>query len=259
MVPIPGGKFVMGSPDGEPGAQPDEGPQHEVEISPFWMGGCEVTWNEYEIWAFSLDIQRRKVNQADATDLDKMADAVTRPTKPYTDMRFGMGKEGYPAISHDAVGRQDLLQMAERRRRAATIACRPRPNGNTPAGPAPRRPTVFGDDPARLGDYAWYYRQQQRHISQGRQEEAQSLGAVRHARQRLPNGRSTNTLPTSIKQFAGKTVEESAGDSHEGVSAGGPRRLVGRRRRQAAQRRPAAARTRIGRNRTRKFRRASGI
>ena len=99
MVPIPGGKFVMGSPDGEPGHKPDEAPQHEVEISPFWMGKCEVTWNEYEVWMFALDIQRRQVFKVEATDLEKQADAVTRPTKPYTDMTFGMGKDGYPAIS----------------------------------------------------------------------------------------------------------------------------------------------------------------
>jgi formylglycine-generating enzyme required for sulfatase activity len=32
MVPIPGGKFKMGSPDGEKGRKPAEGPQFEVEV-----------------------------------------------------------------------------------------------------------------------------------------------------------------------------------------------------------------------------------
>ncbi len=98
MVPIPGGKFMMGSPDSEPNRKDDEGPQHEVEIEPFWMGKCEVTWDEYEVWMFSIDVQRRELNKVEATDREKVADAVTRPTKPYTDMTFGMGKEGYPAI-----------------------------------------------------------------------------------------------------------------------------------------------------------------
>ena len=63
------------------------------------MGKCEVTWNEYEIWMFSLDIQRRKVNKVEADRRwTRTADAVTRPTKPYTDMTFGMGKDGFPAI-----------------------------------------------------------------------------------------------------------------------------------------------------------------
>src|SRR5690606_6097680 len=98
MVPIPGGKFVMGSPDGEPGRKPDEGPQVEVHIEPFWMGKHEVTWDEYEIWSFNLDIQRRSILGLKPTVFDKLADAVTRPTAPYTDMTFGMGKERYPAI-----------------------------------------------------------------------------------------------------------------------------------------------------------------
>ena len=53
MVPIPGGSFVMGSPANEPGRAADEGPQHEVTIRPFWMQKIEVTWDEYDLFAFS--------------------------------------------------------------------------------------------------------------------------------------------------------------------------------------------------------------
>ena len=35
MVPVPGGKFLMGSPAGEKGREDHEGPQVEVEFSPF--------------------------------------------------------------------------------------------------------------------------------------------------------------------------------------------------------------------------------
>jgi len=48
MQPIPGGKFLLGSPDSEHGHKPDEAPQIEVEIEPFWMSAYEVTWNEYK-------------------------------------------------------------------------------------------------------------------------------------------------------------------------------------------------------------------
>ena len=56
--------------DGQPrqrsqAASADEGPQHEVEIEPFWMGKHEVTWDEYEIWMFNLDIQRRKLTKVE--------------------------------------------------------------------------------------------------------------------------------------------------------------------------------------------------
>jgi formylglycine-generating enzyme required for sulfatase activity len=39
----------MGSPQDEPGRDPGEGPQREVEISkPFYLGRCEVTQGQYE-------------------------------------------------------------------------------------------------------------------------------------------------------------------------------------------------------------------
>ena len=46
MVPIPGGTFLMGSPEGR--GNPDERPQHKVTLSPFAIGACEVTNEEYE-------------------------------------------------------------------------------------------------------------------------------------------------------------------------------------------------------------------
>src|SRR6185295_17198189 len=46
MVPIRGGEFVLGSTGNEPGRRSDEGPQRRVRVEPFWMGVCEVTWNE---------------------------------------------------------------------------------------------------------------------------------------------------------------------------------------------------------------------
>lgn len=46
---IPAGKFLMGTPDGEPMRKPHEGPQHEVAISrPFYMGIHEVTQDQYQ-------------------------------------------------------------------------------------------------------------------------------------------------------------------------------------------------------------------
>ena len=38
MVAIPGGQFTMGSSGSEPGHKPDEGPQHQVKLDPFWIG-----------------------------------------------------------------------------------------------------------------------------------------------------------------------------------------------------------------------------
>jgi len=48
MVVIPGGSFLMGSPESEDGHQSDEGPQRTVTIRSFAMGTTEVTFADYD-------------------------------------------------------------------------------------------------------------------------------------------------------------------------------------------------------------------
>ncbi len=92
MAPIPGGEFVMGTPGGGPRRQKDEGPPHKVRLDPFWMETHEVTWDEYRLFMFA--------DQAGETGhKDEAVDAVSRPTRPYMEMSFGMGINGFPAIS----------------------------------------------------------------------------------------------------------------------------------------------------------------
>jgi formylglycine-generating enzyme required for sulfatase activity len=47
FVRIPGGSFLMGSPKSEEGRYSNEGPQHRVTLSPFWMAKTEVTNAQY--------------------------------------------------------------------------------------------------------------------------------------------------------------------------------------------------------------------
>lgn len=147
MAPIPGGSFTMGSPASEPNRKADEGPRREVRIAPFWMGVTEVTWDLYRLFMFSQ-------LSGDAEQGDEVVDAVSRPTKPYVEMSFGMGVEGYPAISmtqHAAAKFTEWLSARTGRfYRLPTeaeweYACRA---GTTTA-------YSFGDDPSRLGEYAW--------------------------------------------------------------------------------------------------------
>src|SRR5687767_8438857 len=56
MLPVPGGMFRMGSRSTEQERKADEGPQVEVDVEPFHMGRCEVTWPEYD--AFSSNYHR---------------------------------------------------------------------------------------------------------------------------------------------------------------------------------------------------------
>jgi formylglycine-generating enzyme required for sulfatase activity len=47
MMRIPGGAFMMGAPDDEPGRYPEEGPAHPVRIRPFALGRFDVTRGEW--------------------------------------------------------------------------------------------------------------------------------------------------------------------------------------------------------------------
>ena len=91
MIPIPAGVFTIGSPAGEAKRSEDEGPQKKIKGDAFWMAKCEVTWNEYEIFMFAKDKPYVTWNAVSSD--------VSHPTKPYVEMSFGMGREGFPAIS----------------------------------------------------------------------------------------------------------------------------------------------------------------
>ena len=60
MVAIPGGSFLMGSPESEPYRRRDEGPVHRVKLSPFWMERTEVSWREYEVYLLQRGESRQK-------------------------------------------------------------------------------------------------------------------------------------------------------------------------------------------------------
>jgi formylglycine-generating enzyme required for sulfatase activity len=164
MVPIRGGKFLMGSPNDEPDRKADEGPQHEVSVEAFWIGRCEVTWDEYNLWAGVIpglatdDIGTSEAGSGDEQrqQAELIADAITRPSKPYTDATFGMGKSGYPAFGMTQLAARCyckwLSAKTGRYYRLPTeaeweYACRA---GTT---------TAFscGDDPGQLEDYGWFF------------------------------------------------------------------------------------------------------
>ena len=172
MLPIPGGEYLIGSPEKEEGRAADEGPQRKVKLAPFWMGKTEVTWDEYDVWNHNLDIKKRKVLKTVATEQDLRSDTVTRPTKPYTDMTFGMGHDGFPAICMTQLAAKTYCEWLSAKTghyyRLPTeaeweYACRA---GTTTA-------YSFGDDVSMLGDYAWY--------------EANSDGQYQKVGQKKPN------------------------------------------------------------------------
>jgi formylglycine-generating enzyme required for sulfatase activity len=151
MVAIPGGRFLMGSPPGEAGRKDDEGPQHPVEIRPMWMGKCEVTWDEFDLFWKARPGGKEDKEPEVVTD----ADAVTRPTPPYADETFDKGREGHPVlgITHHAAMQycRWLTLKTGKVYRLPTeaeweYACRA---GTTTA-------YYWGNDAAKIADYAWY-------------------------------------------------------------------------------------------------------
>lgn len=148
MIAIPGGVYKMGTPESEKGRNKDEGPQHPVQIRPFWMGKFEIRWDEY-------DLYWEKKEGPPKTDKDKVVAMVSRPTPPYTDPTFGYGRTGNPAlnVTHHAAMEfcRWLSAKTGKNYRLPTEAewewaCRA---GTTTA-------YSFGDDPKKLDDYAWY-------------------------------------------------------------------------------------------------------
>ncbi|MBI2805070.1 MAG: formylglycine-generating enzyme family protein [Planctomycetes bacterium] len=152
MIAIPGGTFLMGSPASEKGRKDDEGPLHPVAIRPLWVGKCEVTWGEYDLFW-----QKKPDEKKPTRPLDIKADAITRPSKAnHHDIDWGYGrtkKQPVLAIHHHAAMEYCRWLSAKTGKlyRLPTEAewewaCRA---GTTTA-------YSFGDDPKKLGDYGWF-------------------------------------------------------------------------------------------------------
>ena len=146
MVPIKGGEFMMGSDEKDLFHKEDEAPKHKVKVDSFWMGKFEITWEQFELF----------LNKNEGIAENTGADAITRPSPPYEDPSFGMGKYGFPAAS--------MTQYS------ALMFCKWL---STVTGNFYRLPTEaeweyacragsdkaysFGKDVEKLDEYGWYY------------------------------------------------------------------------------------------------------
>lgn len=98
MKAIPGGTFEIGSPEDEQFREPDEGPQKQVQLSPFFMAEVEVTWDEFLAFYAATAAEGRSTDtEGSRTEAD--VDAISGPTPPYgqPDQNWGLGNR--PAIT----------------------------------------------------------------------------------------------------------------------------------------------------------------
>ena len=190
MVPVPGGTFRMGSPSDEPGRDADEGPQVEVALEPFWMARCEVSWAEYDLW--NTDPERPQ---------GKQPDGIARPTPPYVDMTFQMGREYCRWLSDRTGVFHRLPTEAE-----WEYACR--------AGAATAY--AFGDDPARLGEFAWFAGNSAREIERGVPPER----AYHRVGEKAPNAWGLCDLHGNVAEWV---ADAYLADAYAAVHGEGPR------------------------------------
>ena len=159
MVPIPGGTSSMGSPDSEKDRKDDEGPVHQVKVEPFFMEEHEVTWAEYNLF---LDNYNRLSSKPPVPiPTDKLADAVTYPTPMYDveaapklERMGGRGPKFPAVIMSQYAARQYTKWLSRKTNRFYRLPSEA--EWEYAARANTKTAYFFGDDPAKLGDYAWF-------------------------------------------------------------------------------------------------------
>lgn len=156
MVVIPAGDYTMGSPEGEKDRRPDEGPQVKVKIEPFWMGAHEVTWDMYMPFMITPDARWKDGAKKNPKPDDTEVDAISSPTAPYTDMTFGHGQDGFPALSMTEHAANKFCQWLSAQTgqfyRLPTEA-----EWEYAARAGSTTAFFFGDSDKPLEEYAWFY------------------------------------------------------------------------------------------------------
>ena len=183
MEPVPGGEFVLGSPDSEPGRKTDEGPVASIAVAPFWIGKYEMTWSQYKPFMRlyqpfkqleQLRSQLVLAEQADnpalrealaaaptlAAQLQKpreFVDAITCPTPLYEpEATYESGEDPQlPAVTMMPYAARQYTKWLSRTT-GLSFRLPSEAEWEYAARAGSHTAYHFGDSVEELGDYAWY-------------------------------------------------------------------------------------------------------
>jgi formylglycine-generating enzyme required for sulfatase activity/serine/threonine protein kinase len=156
LAPIPPGKFLMGSPDDDPGRRDHEGPQHEVVLTrPFYIGVHDVTVGQFRAFVKESGYQTEaEASGEGAVVFTDSYEAKLDPKANWAAPGFEQ-TDDHPAVCvswNDARAFCDWLSKKE----GKTYALPTEAQWEYACRAGSKTKFYFGDDEQELGQYAWY-------------------------------------------------------------------------------------------------------
>ncbi|WP_372723434.1 formylglycine-generating enzyme family protein [Novipirellula sp.] len=159
MVPVPGGSFLLGSPEDEEDRGEAEGPQIKVNVDPMWVAKKEINWAQYKefmsLYNVFKEFEREGIRPVDESN---MADAITAPTQLYEPSftyEYGERPE-QAAVTMTQYAAQQFTKWLSRitgeQYRLPTEA-----EWEYAARGGKATAFSWGDSADDIDDYAWYY------------------------------------------------------------------------------------------------------